>query len=84
MMKLETEQEILMHIADMAIITFHAESALLRLMKRSGSQGAEAVKFETDIVHSFYGDSADKIEKHGKDAVNAFAEGMNSACCCWG
>ena len=75
MMQLETEQEILMHIADMAIITFHAESALLRLMKRSSSLGSEAVKFETDIVHTFLYDSADKIEKHGKDAVNAFAEG---------
>ncbi len=75
MMKLESEQEILMHIADMAIVTFHAESALLRLMKRSASQTAESVKFETDIVHSFLYDSADKIEKHGKDAVNAFAEG---------
>ena len=75
MMQLESEQEILMHIADMAMITFHAESALLRLMKRSASQGAEAVTFEADIVHTFLYDSADKIEKHGKDAVNAFADG---------
>jgi hypothetical protein len=75
MTKLETEQEILMHIADMTIITFHAESALMRLIKLSTSGGPEAVRFETDIVHSFLYDSADKIDKHGKDAVNAFADG---------
>ena len=33
MMAIEKEQEVLMHIADMAIETYNAESALLRLMK---------------------------------------------------
>jgi alkylation response protein AidB-like acyl-CoA dehydrogenase len=75
MTQLETEQEILMHIADMAMITFHAESALLRVMKLTASRGAQAVVFETDVVHTFLYDSADKIDKHGRDAVNAFAEG---------
>jgi hypothetical protein len=75
MMKLESEQEILMHIADMAMITFHAESALLRVMKLAASKGQEAVAYEMDIVHTFLYDAADKIEKHGKDAINAFAEG---------
>ena len=64
-----------MHIADMAMITFHAESALLRVMKLTASKGAEAVQMETDILHTFLYDSADKIDKHGKDAVNAFADG---------
>jgi len=74
-MQLESEQEILMHIADMAIITFHAESALLRAMKLSASKGAEAVSYELDILHTFLYDAADKIDKHGKDAINAFADG---------
>jgi alkylation response protein AidB-like acyl-CoA dehydrogenase len=74
-MKLETEQEILMHIADMAIVTFHAESALLRLMRLSGPSAQKAPAFELDIVRTFLYDSADKIDKFGKDAINAFADG---------
>ena len=42
MMKLESEQEVLMHIADMAMITFHAESALLRVMKLSATKNENA------------------------------------------
>jgi alkylation response protein AidB-like acyl-CoA dehydrogenase len=75
MTNLESEQEILMHIADMVMITFHAESALLRVMKLASSRGEQAVSFETDILRSFLYDSTDKIDKNGKDAINAFAEG---------
>jgi hypothetical protein len=75
MMNLESEQEILMHIADMAMITFHAESALLRVMKLSATKKEDELSFELDILHTFLYDSADKIDKHGKDAINAFADG---------
>ncbi len=75
MMKLESEQEILMHIADMAMVTFHAESALLRVMKLSLEKNEKELSFELDILRTFLYDSADKIDKHGKDAVNAFADG---------
>jgi alkylation response protein AidB-like acyl-CoA dehydrogenase len=75
MMKLESEQEVLMHIADMAMITFHAESALLRVMKLSGTKNAGAPAYEMDILQTFLYDSADNIDKHAKDAINAFAEG---------
>jgi hypothetical protein len=75
MMKLEHEQEILMNIADMAIETFNAESALLRVMKLAERNGEEAVQFETDMMRTYLTDAADKINKYGKDAVNAFAEG---------
>jgi len=75
MMKLESEQEILMNIADMAIETFAAESAILRLMKLSETKGALAANFELDIVKVYIADVADRINKYGKEAVNAFAEG---------
>ncbi|MBA4166545.1 MAG: acyl-CoA dehydrogenase family protein [Chitinophagaceae bacterium] len=75
MMKLESEQEVLMHIADMAIDTFTAESALLRMMKLVDQKGEAACQFEKDIVQTYLYDAADRIGKHGKDAINAFAEG---------
>jgi len=75
MMKLESEQEVLMNIADMAMIIFHAESALLRAMKLSVTKNENDLAFELDILRTFLYDSADKIDKHGKDAINAFAEG---------
>ncbi|SEW04624.1 acyl-CoA dehydrogenase family protein [Chitinophaga arvensicola] len=75
MVKLENEQEILMDIADMAIETFVAESALLRLIKLNASKGESASSLQTDIVRTFIYDAADRINKSGKDAINAFAEG---------
>jgi hypothetical protein len=75
MMNLESEQEILMHIADMAMVTFHAESALLRVMKLSTSKNTDTLAFEIDIVQTFLYDAADNMEKQGKDAINAFAAG---------
>jgi alkylation response protein AidB-like acyl-CoA dehydrogenase len=75
MMKLESEQEILMHIADMAIETYHAESALLRAMKLVDQRGEAACQFELDITRTYLYDAADHINKFGKDAINAFASG---------
>ncbi len=72
MMKIESEQEILMNIADMAIETFNAESALLRVIKMAEKKGEEACRFEKDIVQTYLYDAADRINKHGKDAINAF------------
>ncbi len=75
MMKLQSEQEIIMNIANMAIETFTAESALLRVIKLAGIKGETAIQFETDMMRTYITDAADKINKYGKDAVNAFAEG---------
>jgi alkylation response protein AidB-like acyl-CoA dehydrogenase len=75
MTRLENEQELLMHIADMAIDTFVAESALLRAWKLSDQRGEAAVAFELDIMRTNLYDAADRINKSGKDAINAFASG---------
>jgi alkylation response protein AidB-like acyl-CoA dehydrogenase len=75
MMKLESEQEILMNIADMMIMTFVAESALLRAWKLSDQRGETGAAFELDIMRTFLYDAADSINKSGKDAINSFADG---------
>jgi len=75
MMSLDKEQEVLMNIADMAIETYHTESALLRVMKLVEKQGEDATALEIDIMRTYLYDAADKINKAGKDALNSFAEG---------
>jgi len=75
MMKLEQEQEVLMNIADMAIVTFVAESALLRAWKLADQRGEAAAAYELDIMRTYLYDAADRINKSGKDAINAFADG---------
>jgi alkylation response protein AidB-like acyl-CoA dehydrogenase len=75
MMKIEQEQEILMNIADMAILTFNAESALLRAAQLTELKGEAACQMELDMMRIYLYDAADGINKHGKDALNAFSDG---------
>jgi len=75
MMKIQDEQEILMNIADMAIETFEAESALLRIMKMVDKQGEAASQLQIDMMRCYLNDAVDKVNKAGKEAINAFAGG---------
>ena len=75
MMTLSKEQEILMNIADMSILTYHAESALLRLEKLSKTKSEAELAVQTAIVKTYIYDAADAINKAGKDAMNSFADG---------
>lgn len=75
MAKIENEQEILMLIADMAIETYNAESALLRVMKLVEQRGEAACQSELDMARTYLYDAADRINKFGKDAINAFSDG---------
>jgi alkylation response protein AidB-like acyl-CoA dehydrogenase len=75
MMKIENEQEVLMNLADMAIETFNAESVLLRVMKMTDQQGETTTQLYQDMMRTYLYDAADKVNKSGKDAINAFADG---------
>ncbi len=75
MMKIEGEQEVLMNIADMAIETYVAESCLLRVMKQVDKVGEAAYAEQTDMMRVYLNDALDKVNKAGKEAINAFADG---------
>ena len=75
MATLSKEQEVLMGISDIAILTYQAESALLRAQKMIEAKGEEAAAVQIAIVKTFFYDAADKINKLGKDVLNSFAEG---------
>lgn len=73
MMQLEKEQEVLMHVADMIIATYTAESMLLRVEKLS-RQGVNTELHEEMLkVHCY--DSAENISAAGKEALLAFGTG---------
>lgn len=74
MMNLDKEQEILMNIADMAIVTFHAECALLRTIKAT-NEGNSNAKYFADMTRCYLNDAVDTVNKNGREAINAFAEG---------
>ncbi len=75
MQSLSKEQEVLMNIADMSIWTYQAESALLRLQKMIELKGEEKCAVQIAIVKCYFYDTADRINKSAKDALNSFAEG---------
>lgn len=75
MMTIQNEQEILMNIADMAIETFVSESVLLRIMKMVDKQGEAASALPIDMMRCYLNDAVDKVNKAGKEAINAFASG---------
>ncbi|MDQ3289923.1 MAG: acyl-CoA dehydrogenase family protein [Bacteroidota bacterium] len=75
MMTLEKEQEILMNIADMAIKTYTAESALLRVEKLINLKGEETTARQKDMALVYLYDAIDEIYFAGKEAIAAMAEG---------
>lgn len=75
MQTLSKEQEILMNLADILTNIYVAESMLLRTEKMVGIKGQEACLDQIDMTRIFFYDTADVINKAGKDALNSFADG---------
>jgi alkylation response protein AidB-like acyl-CoA dehydrogenase len=80
-LELAKHQETLMHIADMVIDTYLAESTLLRTLKlaemkgTSTPLGATGIDEQIAMCQLYIHDAADRIHKYAKEAVNNFAEG---------
>jgi alkylation response protein AidB-like acyl-CoA dehydrogenase len=75
MMSLSKEQEILMNIADMASYVYIAESVLLRTEKLVSIRGEEACAAQLNMMRIYFVEAVDGIQKAGKEALWAFAEG---------
>ena len=75
MMELTKEQEVLMNIADMALDAYTAESIVLRVHKRINQMGEANQEEYKAMAQVYVHDAADRINKAGKEALLAFAEG---------
>ncbi len=75
MMKLSEEQEVLMHLADMLIEGYVAESTLLRVEKLIGLRGEKACVIEKEMAIIYLHRAIEKAASAAREAIYAFAEG---------
>lgn len=72
---IENEQELLMHVANMMMQTYAAESALLRTQKLAAQKGQDAVQQETFMAQLFLQNAVQDLEREAKEAIYSFAQG---------
>jgi alkylation response protein AidB-like acyl-CoA dehydrogenase len=72
--KLSDEQEVLMHLADITIDVFSAESATLRAQAAAAS-GAPRAALHVDAARVFVNDAAMRIETTARQALAAMVDG---------
>ncbi len=75
MTQLQTEQEIVMNLADMLIELYVGESLQLRIEKLVSLKGERECAVQLDMLRVWLSDSSERIHKAGRDAIFAFAEG---------
>lgn len=73
--KIQTEQEILRDLSDIAIETFAMESALLRTKKAIGKNGEEKEQAKIDYTQAFIYDAMQKVDALARHALAAMEEG---------
>ena len=75
MQNLDDEQEVLMHLADMLIQVYVAESALLRTEKLIDIRGQQACERQVDLTMTYLHTAVEQVQSAGKQAIYAFADG---------
>ena len=73
--KLESEQEIMMNLADIMIEIYAAESALLRTEKLIEKNGLEANAIHIAATQVYLFEAVEKIQSAGKEAIMSFLSG---------
>jgi alkylation response protein AidB-like acyl-CoA dehydrogenase len=73
--KLDAEQEVLGHFADVAMETYALEGAVLRAQKRAAAQGEDQARLQEAAVRCFAQDAMDRIEASARKLLAAVEEG---------
>ncbi|WP_158856262.1 acyl-CoA dehydrogenase family protein [Lunatibacter salilacus] len=73
--KLESEQEIMMNLADIMIEIYAAESAILRTEKLISKNGTEESAIQLAATQVYLFEAVDKIQSAGKETIHSFLSG---------
>ena len=73
--RLQDEQEVLGHFADVAMETYALESAVIRTQKRAEQLGEEASRLQEAAVRVFAQEALDRIECSARRLLAAVGEG---------
>lgn len=73
--KIDSEQEILMSLADMIIEVYTVESAILRTEKLMKLYGDEGGQLYVNMARLYLAEAVQKVKNHGDEAVACYATG---------
>ncbi|MCH6199155.1 acyl-CoA dehydrogenase family protein [Aquiflexum sp. LQ15W] len=73
--KIESEQEVMMNLADLMIEIYAAESVILRTEKLVGMRGEEACHPQIAMTQVYLFEAVEKIQTAAKEAIAAFTKG---------
>lgn len=75
MTELESEQEILMNLADIMAEIYLCESAVLRTLKRVQYLGQENCQTSIEMTQVYVNDAVERVGQHARAVVAAWADG---------